>query len=278
VNPIHLSHASLSAAVVSALFGAAHAGSTAETFENGSNPSAWTWGFGNSLPTSGGNPGGYLRTDGLDTFAPQPRPTAPTTPFVGDYRDAGVTCIGVDLITFAVDFSADGRPLTLMLIHDNDTPGDPFDDTAAYFMHAQNVPLVGQGWMSYDFDVPADQTTLPAGWVLLNLGDSGAPAIHSWDQVIQHVSRMQFFYGNPEFFFIFQQWSLGLDNARICIDVKEPCPADVANDDGLVNIDDLLLVINNWGQGAGNPADVDGNGTVNIDDLLAVINGWGNCP
>jgi hypothetical protein len=56
----------------------------------------------------------------------------------------------------------------------------------------------------------------------------------------------------------------------------EPCPADVTGN-GTVNVDDLLLVINNWGQTGSNPADVTGNGVVNIDDLLAVINAWGAC-
>jgi hypothetical protein len=53
-------------------------------------------------------------------------------------------------------------------------------------------------------------------------------------------------------------------------------PGDV-NGDGLVNIDDLLAVINAWGQ-TGRPgsiaADVTDNGVVNIDDLLFVINNW----
>jgi hypothetical protein len=60
-----------------------------------------------------------------------------------------------------------------------------------------------------------------------------------------------------------------------------PCPADIAGGsggDGLVNIDDLLLVINSWGKGAGSPGDVNGSGLVNIDDLLTVINAWGACP
>jgi len=61
-----------------------------------------------------------------------------------------------------------------------------------------------------------------------------------------------------------------------------PCPADIAPEksggDGVVNVDDLLLVINNWAAGAGNVADVNGDLTVNVDDLLAVINGWGVCP
>jgi thermitase len=54
-------------------------------------------------------------------------------------------------------------------------------------------------------------------------------------------------------------------------------PADVTRN-GIVNIDDLLLVVTTWGACAPNslcPADIDANGVVNIDDLLAVINNWG---
>jgi hypothetical protein len=56
------------------------------------------------------------------------------------------------------------------------------------------------------------------------------------------------------------------------------CPADIAGGDGLINIDDLLLVINFWGQGGGAPGDANGNGSVDIDDLLLIINAWGACP
>jgi hypothetical protein len=47
------------------------------------------------------------------------------------------------------------------------------------------------------------------------------------------------------------------------------------NDDGQVNIDDLLLVINFWGSCSGCQGDGNNDGLVNIDDLLLVINGWG---
>jgi glucose/arabinose dehydrogenase len=51
------------------------------------------------------------------------------------------------------------------------------------------------------------------------------------------------------------------------------------NGDGVVDIDDLLLVIGRWGPCAGGPmvcpSDIDGSGAVNIDDLLAVISHWG---
>lgn len=66
------------------------------------------------------------------------------------------------------------------------------------------------------------------------------------------------------------------------------CAADIApsgggGGDGVVNIDDLVLVISNWGTAGGHgPADIappgGGDGVVNIDDLLVVINGWGLCP
>jgi glucose/arabinose dehydrogenase len=53
------------------------------------------------------------------------------------------------------------------------------------------------------------------------------------------------------------------------------CPADITNN-GIVDVDDLLMVINNWGS-AGGPGDVNGNNMVDTDDLLEVINAWGPC-
>jgi hypothetical protein len=61
------------------------------------------------------------------------------------------------------------------------------------------------------------------------------------------------------------------------------CPADVApaiTGNGMVNIDDLLAVIGQWGACQGCAADIapaHGNAAVNIDDLLAVIGAWGPC-
>ncbi|MEM7228579.1 MAG: PQQ-dependent sugar dehydrogenase [Planctomycetota bacterium] len=71
-----------------------------------------------------------------------------------------------------------------------------------------------------------------------------------------------------------------------------PCPWDCSPDNGngsfgngVVNIDDLLEIINSFGE-AGGPCDnapdngdgTFGNDIVNIDDLLAVINNFGDCP
>ena len=66
----------------------------------------------------------------------------------------------------------------------------------------------------------------------------------------------------------------------------ETCPADLAPlaGDGIVNVQDLLVVIGAWGACA-NPndclADISppgGNDVVDVQDLLAVIGAWGMCP
>ena len=59
--------------------------------------------------------------------------------------------------------------------------------------------------------------------------------------------------------------------------IPEPpsCLADVIAN-GVVDVDDLLVVINNWGA-AGGPGDITGNNIVDVDDLLEVINAWGPC-
>jgi hypothetical protein len=53
------------------------------------------------------------------------------------------------------------------------------------------------------------------------------------------------------------------------------CPSDI-DGSGVVDVDDLVTVILDWGQ-ADSPADVDGSGTVDVDDLVLVILAWGPC-
>ncbi len=186
-----------------------------ETFDSG-NEGGWTFfGPNETVEPAGGNPGPYVHVPFLDTFAPQPG-TDPSTPsaFSGDFRACGVDSIGIDLNTFDVDFSAGGRPLALLLISDNDTPGDDTDDWAAYVIGPDNVPLPGEGWLAYDFDVPSAETSLPAGWNTLELGPSSPPA-PDWNDLATGVARVRFFYGDPTKFYIFQGWDLGLDNPRI---------------------------------------------------------------
>jgi hypothetical protein len=55
-----------------------------------------------------------------------------------------------------------------------------------------------------------------------------------------------------------------------------PCPTDT-NCSGVVDVDDLLAVINQWGAIDFPSADVNSSGVVDVDDLLFVINDWGPC-
>ena len=64
--------------------------------------------------------------------------------------------------------------------------------------------------------------------------------------------------------------------------IPAPCSADVTGN-SIVDVDDLLFIINNWGQcepGKACDADVapmNGNGVVDVDDLIFTINNWGPC-
>jgi T5SS/PEP-CTERM-associated repeat protein len=63
-----------------------------------------------------------------------------------------------------------------------------------------------------------------------------------------------------------------------------PCAADIAPEksggNGIIDVDDLLMVINAWATCPGGTclADITADGNVDVDDLLAVINAWGVCP
>ena len=61
------------------------------------------------------------------------------------------------------------------------------------------------------------------------------------------------------------------------ISAAESCPDPDGN--GQVNVDDLLMVITDWGSCSGDcPADLDGDRIVGVNDLLSVVGGWGACP
>jgi hypothetical protein len=69
-----------------------------------------------------------------------------------------------------------------------------------------------------------------------------------------------------------------LGDGTVCDDgvCGEPCVADI-NGDSMVNVNDLLEVVNQWGSTSGS-ADINGDGIVNVSDLLEIVNSWGSCP
>ncbi len=58
---------------------------------------------------------------------------------------------------------------------------------------------------------------------------------------------------------------------------EDPCPPDIV-DSGVVDVDDLLLLLAYWGPCNDCPADFDGDSEVDVDDLLLLLAYWGPCP
>lgn len=202
----------LTLALVLALAVGAQAETFTETFTGGSNVGGWSYFPQEQIEPAGGNPDAYLHAWGLDTYAPWPTTTETGTLFTGDYRTLGVSAIGIDLITIAVDFSADERHCTITLRDDNGTPDVWSDDWIAYQLGAF-IPVPGDGWRSFDFDVPSQSDTWPDGWSSMALGpDAPDP---DWADLMSDVAEVGFHHGDPTWFYIFQMWELGLDNPRI---------------------------------------------------------------
>ncbi|MHC4415523.1 MAG: hypothetical protein ACYS0G_09585 [Planctomycetota bacterium] len=68
-----------------------------------------------------------------------------------------------------------------------------------------------------------------------------------------------------------------VDTFEECFPGDDTCPWDLNGDD-FVGINDLLILLANWGPNPGHPADFNGDGFVGINDLLALLANWGNCP
>jgi hypothetical protein len=173
-----------------------------DEFTGGVNQGGWTFGANSAIQASGGNPGAWVHTTNLDTFAPQLHTTGTGGPFTGDWRAMGVHSVGVDLITISTQFQFD-RECTLEL--SNGT------QTIYYLGSANHVPQPGTGWKSFEFKLDPSSTTMPPGWAVFDVGDPDP----TWNAVITNVKSINFFYGDPTFFFIFDVWNVGADNLRI---------------------------------------------------------------
>ncbi len=74
-----------------------------------------------------------------------------------------------------------------------------------------------------------------------------------------------------------------LDNVPPCLLSVPPggwceyqtCLYDISRDN-IVNVEDLIMVLENWGQ-HNNPADINGDNNVNVLDLILILENWGTC-
>jgi len=200
--------AALTLLALALLAAPALAAGTVVTFDNSVNTGGWTWGPPNSFHSTGGNPGWWLgASPPPDTFAPQLRTTSAHSPFSGNWRTAKVVSLGVDLITNSTQF-AFSRPLSVILTSST--------GCKVYFVSGNFVPQVAEGWKKFNISIASQSMTMPAGWAILDGPCTDADA--AWNSVITDVAEVNFFYGDPTFFFIFDIWDVGADNVRIFSD------------------------------------------------------------
>ena len=71
----------------------------------------------------------------------------------------------------------------------------------------------------------------------------------------------------------------GIDNLQLDVfacDEDEPCVGDIDGSGG-VDVDDVLLVLGDFGNQTSGPSDLDGDGWVTVNDVLVLIGAWGPC-
>lgn len=234
----------------------AHADDLVVTFD-GPNEGAWIF---QSVPythvePTGGNPGAYLSGRCLagDDCVPLVGVRLVTalytdSDFTGDFRQRAVSSIGFDGILFDVESPVPDTPTSLILWSDRSTPFDFSDDVFIYTL-GPTAPNVGDGWQSYDFDIPYDSSTLPAGWIV----QDGAPlqGDEAWNAVITDVSQVQLYWNSANAIFLPPRvFDPGADNFRVTFELPGPpsCPADCDKSTGEGNLDilDFICFSTQW--------------------------------
>jgi hypothetical protein len=214
-----------------------------ESFEGGSNEGNWSFGIAEEAILPSGNPHGDVLITScqtnpclipdmpLATFAPQARTRESESEFTGNLRAKRVTEVGADFRLYRVSFDTyQERPLSLVLVSFNGTPENIDDDLYVFLVGKKNIPSPSPtgngGWVTYTFDLPTSSPTLPTpfsmvegdpGWVAAD-GEIFFPADDPdavWNRVVENVDEMIFWWHDPRFYAIFQNWKVAMDNASI---------------------------------------------------------------
>jgi hypothetical protein len=120
---------------------------------------------------------------------------------------------------------------------------------------------------------------LPTGWGGYGAEDPDTfepilPENRTFTDVLAGADAIVFTTFQPGFFFSEAFFQMRLDNITIETTGGETIPGDV-DGDGVVDTNDLLLLLADWGDCTGEcPADFDGNGVVDTDDLLVLLANW----
>ncbi len=200
---------------------------------------------------AGGNPGGYLESTGsgfagMQTFKLDAR---------GDYNVAEVVGVHVDIRV------VDGAPLQVIF---------RVRQGAGVNGWFYNLPLgeIGANWSSHAAPIDPTWTNAEA------MGAGWAPegAVPTWQDTLASVDSIAVrTFGAGDL-------TMAYDNFELMA-LAPPCPGDTS-DDGLVNADDLAILLAQWGACpvAECVADLDENGVIDPTDLALLLADWGPCP
>jgi len=265
--------------VIASVAGAAISGSAIAggghvvTFDHG--PEGWSVNGAVTIIPDGGNPGAHLRHIQIDTFGCSIR-TDSNPVFVTDFTVTGPVKLSVDIKVNSITFFGNEVPRELVLeLRDYDVEGFPYNSV---WFHGGDLPAPGEGWKTFEFTIDnVHDTELPPGWGGTGDEDPNTyepilPANRTWTDMLQSVNEVQFTTFVPGWFYGFTNFDFEVDNISIT-PLTPDCPADL-NGSGTVDLDDLNIVLSNFGQQTSN-GDVNGDGVVDLDDLNAVLAAFG---
>lgn len=178
-----------------------------EDFTQGSNEGKWAFDFPGPIVEDSGI--SYLSVSGLDTFAPQLQ-TSPFDKniFTGNYISKKVKSIQFSNQVFSDLNPYDDRPVTLLLIS---------GDVAAYKKSDKLLISSLHKWDTYGFDIPKTaRAAAAAGWKTTSWPRMDRDHVHgNYDEIVKNVDHIEFYYGDPELFYMFQDWSLGVTGMSV---------------------------------------------------------------
>ncbi|MCH2148418.1 MAG: choice-of-anchor B family protein [Phycisphaerales bacterium] len=170
------------------------------------------------------------------------------------------------LVSPMLDGSAPGSVLSYARWYSNNFGADPGNDIFRVDISDND----GETWTTLETVGPTGEGTT-GGWYEVSFVVSEIAGILPSDQM-----RLRFTAEDANAGSVIEAGVDAILISALECSSAPPCPADVAGNDGQVNVNDLLAIIGAWN--TSNPQfDIDGNGIVNVNDLLEVIGAWGDC-
>ncbi|MEE2907824.1 MAG: choice-of-anchor B family protein, partial [Planctomycetota bacterium] len=165
-----------------------------------------------------------------------------------------------------LDASASGALLSYWRWYSNDFGAAPNEDIFTVEVSDDN----GSNWVTLEIVGPSG-LECSGGWYQKQFAIGSMAGISPSD-----TFRVRFTADDSGSGSVVEAGVDGVSITAVDCDDLETCPADCANGDGVVDVQDVLEVLAQFGESGG--CDIDGNGVVDVSDMLEVIAFWGNCP